>query len=69
MALSKKEMDDLKPRIDQVVQQVFGYSESALVKASLACLDKGYDQSKTAGMYLICLFCVKVGLTSMTCYS
>ena len=52
MSLSKKEVDELKPVIDRVVQKVVGFSEPTLVTAAINCIDKGYDEKKTAGKFI-----------------
>lgn len=47
MALSKRDLDDLKPWIDKTVQKFLGFSEPALVKTAINCLSSGYDKRKT----------------------
>lgn len=49
MALSKRDIDDLKPWIDKTVQKFLGFSEPALVKTAINCLSSGYDRRKTTG--------------------
>ena len=46
MSLSRREMKDLKPEIDRIVEKVLGFGESTLATAALNCLDKGYDRNK-----------------------
>ena len=69
MSLTKKEVDDLKPLIDRVVQKVVGFSEPTLVTAAINCLDKGYNEKKTAGLYtngVICVLCFKMSSFDLT---
>ena len=54
MSSSRKELDDLRPSIDRMVQKFLGFSEPTLVTAALNCVDKGYDRRKTVGQYRIC---------------
>ncbi|KAJ9589018.1 hypothetical protein L9F63_017713 [Diploptera punctata] len=46
-ALSKKDLDEIKPYIDKTVQKFLGFSEPSLVTAALNCLTSGYDRRKT----------------------
>jgi len=50
MALSRKEVEELKPIIDRTVVKFLGFSEPTLVTAAVSCLEKGYDKNKTVGM-------------------
>jgi len=50
MALSKKEVEELKPIIDRTVVKFLGFSEPTLATAAVSCLEKGYDKHKTVGM-------------------
>lgn len=52
MALSKRELDELKPWIEKTVKRVLGFSEPTVVTAALNCVGKGMDKKKAAGMYL-----------------
>ncbi|XP_023218247.1 U4/U6 small nuclear ribonucleoprotein Prp3-like [Centruroides sculpturatus] len=47
MALSRRDLDDLKPWIDRTVQKFLGFREQTLVTAALNCLSSGYDKRKT----------------------
>ena len=49
MSLSAREWDDLKSLLDKAVIKFLGFSEPSLVTAALNCIDKGYDERKTAG--------------------
>ena len=49
MSLSDREWDDLKLLLDKAVYKFLGFSEPSLVTAALNCIDKGYDEGKTAG--------------------
>ena len=49
MALSRKEVEELKPIIDKTVIKFLGFSEPTLVTAAVSCLEKGYDKNKTVG--------------------
>lgn len=51
MALSKRELDELKPWIEKTVKRVLGFSEPTVVTAALNCVGKGMDKKKAAGMY------------------
>jgi len=50
MALSRKDVEELKPIIDRTVVKFLGFSEPTLVTAAVSCLEKGYDKHKTMGM-------------------
>jgi U4/U6 small nuclear ribonucleoprotein PRP3 len=52
MSLSRRELEDLKPMIDKAVQVFLGFSEPTLVTVAINCVDKGYDQRKTADKLL-----------------
>lgn len=52
MALSKRELDELKPWIEKTVKRVLGFSEPTVVTAALNCVGKGMDKKKAAGVYL-----------------
>lgn len=49
MALSRKEVEELKPIIDRTVVKFLGFSEPTLATAAVSCLEKGYDKHKTMG--------------------
>jgi U4/U6 small nuclear ribonucleoprotein PRP3 len=49
MAMSRKDLDILRPIVDRAVQKFLGFSESTLVTAAVNCVDKGYDKKKTRG--------------------
>lgn len=48
MSLTDREWDDLKALFDKAVNKFLGFSEPSLVTAALNCIDKGYDERKTA---------------------
>ncbi len=48
-ALSRKDVEELKPVIDRTVSKFLGFSEPTLVAAAVSCLEKGYDKRKTVG--------------------
>uniref|UniRef100_A0A2K5QN88 U4/U6 small nuclear ribonucleoprotein Prp3 n=1 Tax=Cebus imitator TaxID=2715852 RepID=A0A2K5QN88_CEBIM len=48
MALSKRELDELKPWIEKTVKRVLGFSEPTVVTAALNCVGKGMDKKKAA---------------------
>ncbi|XP_076338997.1 pre-mRNA processing factor 3 [Tachypleus tridentatus] len=47
MALSRRDLEELKPWIDKTVQKFLGFSEPTLVTAAINCLSSGYDKRKT----------------------
>lgn len=49
MSLSRKEIEELRPRIERVVQDILGFSEQTLVTAAINCLEKGYSRKEAAG--------------------
>lgn len=49
MALSKRELDELKPWVEKTVKRVLGFSEPTVVTAALNCVGKGMDKKKAAG--------------------
>lgn len=51
MALSRRDLDDLRPIIDKTVQKFLGFSEPTLVVAAINCIDKGYDKKKTVSKF------------------
>lgn len=55
MALSRKEVEELKPIIDRTVVKFLGFSEPTLATAAVSCLEKGYDKHKTVGMLRTCV--------------
>lgn len=44
MALSRREVDEIKPWVTETVKKRLGYSESAVVNAALQCLQKNLDK-------------------------
>lgn len=54
MALSKRELDELKPWIEKTVKRVLGFSEPTVVTAALNCVGKGMDKKKAAVHFLMC---------------
>ncbi|NWT07144.1 PRPF3 protein, partial [Mionectes macconnelli] len=48
MALSKRELDELKPWVEKTVKRVLGFSEPTVVTAALNCVGKGMDKKKAA---------------------
>ncbi|KAM5222177.1 LOW QUALITY PROTEIN: U4/U6 small nuclear ribonucleoprotein Prp3-like [Ctenodactylus gundi] len=46
MALSKRELDELKPWIEKTVRRVLGFLEPTVVTAALNCVGKGMDNKK-----------------------
>ncbi|XP_063001651.1 U4/U6 small nuclear ribonucleoprotein Prp3 isoform X2 [Elgaria multicarinata webbii] len=48
MALSKREVDELKPWVEKTVKRVLGFSEPTVVTAALNCVGKGMDKKKAA---------------------
>ena len=57
MALSRKEVEELKPIIDSTVVKFLGFSEPTLATAAVSCLEKGYDKHKTMGLLSHCNCC------------
>lgn len=53
MALSKRELDELKPWIEKTVKRVLGFSEPTVVTAALNCVGKGMDKKKAAGTWAL----------------
>lgn len=49
MSSLKKDADELKPWIEKSVQKFLGFSEPALVTATMNCIVSGYNKRKTAG--------------------
>lgn len=66
MALSKRELDELKPWIEKTVKRVLGFSEPTVVTAALNCVGKGMDKKKAAGMYLSAAFVLTYRVTPNT---
>ena len=52
MALTKREMEDLRPTVDTVMQKTFGFSDPTVVVAALNCVAKGMDKTRTVGEYI-----------------
>ncbi|NXK62515.1 PRPF3 protein, partial [Sylvietta virens] len=48
MSLSKRELAELKPRIEKMVKCVLGFSEPTVVTVVLNCIGKGMDKEKVA---------------------
>ncbi|GFO33052.1 U4/u6 small nuclear ribonucleoprotein prp3 [Plakobranchus ocellatus] len=47
MALTGRDLDDLKPLLSETVKQMLGFSEPTVVAAALNCVSTGYDMKKT----------------------
>ncbi|KAH9502247.1 U4/U6 small nuclear ribonucleoprotein Prp3, partial [Bulinus truncatus] len=47
MALSHRDLEDLKPLLSDTVKQLLGFSEPTVVAAALNCVSTGYDMNKT----------------------
>ena len=52
MALTSRDLDDLKPLLSETVKQMLGFSEPTVVAAALNCVSTGYDMKKTIGEYV-----------------
>ncbi|PIK54959.1 putative U4/U6 small nuclear ribonucleoprotein Prp3 [Apostichopus japonicus] len=50
MSLSKRDLEDLKPAVDETLRHVLGFSDSAVVTAALNCVAKGMSKSKAIDM-------------------
>lgn len=48
--LTRKEIDDMKPQIEEAVHKFLGFSEPAIVTTAVNCIGSGYDKRKTAGL-------------------
>ena len=53
MALSQRELDDLKGVLSETVKKFLGFNETSLVSAALSCITKGYDKQKTVGKKIV----------------
>ena len=51
MEWSKKDIDVLKPKIENVVSKVLGFSDNTVVNAAVQCLQKDLDKSTTIGLF------------------
>lgn len=51
MSLSKRDLEDLKPAVDETLRHVLGFSDSAVVTAALNCVAKGMSKSKAIGKH------------------
>ena len=49
MSLSKRDLDDMRPMVDDIVRKVLGFSESSVTMAALNCVSKGMSKTKTIG--------------------
>ncbi|XP_059166868.1 U4/U6 small nuclear ribonucleoprotein Prp3-like [Physella acuta] len=47
MALSHRDLEDMKPLLNDTVKQLLGFSEPTVVAAALNCVSTGYDTNKT----------------------
>ncbi|CAN0265460.1 unnamed protein product [Lampetra planeri] len=47
MALTKKDVEELKPWVEKTVKKVLGFTEPTVVTAALNCVGKGMDRGKT----------------------
>ena len=47
MALSRKEVDEIKPWLKDTVKKRLGYSEKSVVNAALQCLQSNLDKDST----------------------
>ncbi|KAL1122459.1 hypothetical protein AAG570_002790 [Ranatra chinensis] len=48
MSLSRRDVDDLRPKVERTVEKFLGFSEPILSATALNCLSSGYDKKKTA---------------------
>ncbi len=49
MSLSKRDLDEMRPMVDDIVRKVLGFSESSVTMAALNCVGKGMSKMKTIG--------------------
>lgn len=47
--LSRKEVDEMKPEIEKVVNKFLGFTEMTIVTTATNCILLGYSENKTAG--------------------
>ncbi|XP_012943717.1 U4/U6 small nuclear ribonucleoprotein Prp3 [Aplysia californica] len=47
MALSSRDLEDLKPLVNETVKSFMGFTDPTIVTTALNCLGKGYDKRKT----------------------
>ncbi|CAG5114924.1 unnamed protein product [Candidula unifasciata] len=47
MALTSRELDDLRPQLSDTVKNVIGFSEPTVVNAAVNCISTGFDMKKT----------------------
>ena len=52
--LSKKELDELRPWVSDLVRTVLGFSESTVVSAALDCVGKSLSRQATTGNGACC---------------
>ncbi|XP_038058223.1 U4/U6 small nuclear ribonucleoprotein Prp3-like [Patiria miniata] len=50
MGLSKRDLDDLRPTVDDIVRKVLGFSEPSVTIAALNCIGKGMTKLKTVDL-------------------
>ena len=55
--MSKRDLDELRPTVDDIVRKVLGFSEPSVTIAALNCVSKGMNKPKTIGKYVMHLTC------------
>ena len=49
--MSKRDLDEFRPVVDDIVMKVLGFSEPSVTIAALNCVSKGMNKMRTTGMY------------------
>ena len=48
MALSRQELDELRPYVSSITSDVLGFPETAVVSAAMDCVSKNLEKEKIA---------------------
>ena len=49
MALTRRELDDLRPWMSSVTSEMLGFPETAVVSAAMDCVSQNMDSDRMAG--------------------
>ena len=52
MALTRKELEELRPWVESTVAEELGISEPSVAHTALGCMEKGFDKRKTKATLL-----------------
>lgn len=48
-----KDLEELKPRVGNIIYKLLGYSDPSLVAVIMNCITAGHDKKRMTGMYFV----------------